>query len=398
LVLAVAAGAGALVVAPQWVRAAGAADPSPAGEVVATVNGKPITKAELEKPLIEAYGLKFLLYQIQFSTAQQEAAKKNIVLTDKDFADELDRTLKQGFGDAPKADYGPLLEQLLDKKGVSRAEFDIQIKTNAILRKIAEPELKGKITPEMLKEAFNQVYGENVIVRHIQCANAQEASQAKVRLAAGEKFETLVQTMSRNARTVPLNGELPPFARNTETWGGNWGKVPQGFKDWAFAAKVGDVSDPIAAEGGYHILKLEKKTEPKVVQFDNVKAGLQTMLEEQLVQRGIVELRAKLAVMARQAMDIKEPTLKAQFDKKLAEQAKAAEAEKLRQDLMNKGKTGDAAAAPGAQPGLVPHADPSGAPAGGPASPANASAGERPPAPKSDAPPVPAPSDAPKSK
>jgi hypothetical protein len=100
--------------------------------------------------------------------------------------------------------------------------------------------------------------------------------------------------------------------------------------------------------------------------------------------------------MARQAMDIKDPTLKAQFDRKLAEQAKAAEAEKLRQDLLNKGKTGDAAAAPGAQPGLVPQADPSGAPAGGPASPSNASAGERPPAPKSDVPA--APSDAPKPK
>ena len=393
------AGAGALVVGPgSVVQAAGAADASPSNkDIVATVNGQPITKAELEKPLIEAYGLKMLLYQVQLKVARQVAAEKKIDITDADFANEYDRTCKQGFGDAPKADYAALLEQLLDKKGVTRTEFDMQLQVNAILRKIAEPELKDKITEDKLKEAFNQVYGENVVVRHIQVANAQEAAQVKVRLAAGEKFDTLVQTMSRNARTVPLNGELPPFSRNTVDWGANWGKVPQGFKDWAFSAKVGDISDPISAEGGYHVLKLERKTEPKVVQFETVKDSLKAQLQETLVEQGIKELRGKLAVLARQAMDIKEPTLRAQFDKRVAEQTKAAEAERARQDLLNKGKSGDAAAPAGAQPGLVPQSSPSGAPAGGPASPANAPAGERPPATKSDAPNA-APSDAPKSK
>jgi hypothetical protein len=196
--------------------------------------------------------------------------------------------------------------------------------------------------------------------------------------------------------TVPLGGELPPFSRNTETWPGNWGKVPANFKEWAFNAKVGDVSEPIGAYDAYHILKLERRNEPKVVKFDDVKAGIREQLQEQLVQRGIQELRQKLAQMARQTMQIKEPTLRAQFEQKLAEQAKAAEADKARQDLLNKAKTGQDAAAPGAAPGAVPQAttpsipgtlvNPSGTPAGGQASPANAPAGERPPASKSAAP------------
>jgi foldase protein PrsA len=370
--------------------------------VVATVNGQPITMADLQKPLLEGYGLKILLHEIQLTAARQAAKEKNITVGDADYKAELERTMKQGFGDAPKEDYPALLDQLLEKKGVSRAEFDMVLQTNTILRKIAEPELKDKITEDMLKEAFNQIYGENVVVRHIQCANTQEAAQVKMRLAAGEKFDTLVQTMSRNALTRPLNGELPPFSRNTVTWGGNWGKVPQGFKDWAFSAKVGDISDPIAANDGYHVLKLERKTEPKVVKFDDVKANLRVQLQEQLVQKGVEELRNKLAMIVRGAMDIKEPTLKAQFDKKVADQIKAAEAEKARQDLLKKGKTGDEGAAPaGKLPGAIPQATPSntpnGAPAGGQASPANAPAGERPPATKSDAPAA-APSDAPKSK
>jgi foldase protein PrsA len=395
-------------VGQRSVVAGGAPAPTPSGgDVVATVNGQPITMADLQKPLLEGYGLKILLHEIQLTAARQAAKEKNITVTDADYKAEFERTLKQGFGDAPKEDYPALLDQLLEKKGVSRAEFDMVLQTNTILRKIAEPELKDKITDDMLKEAFNQIYGENVVVRHIQCANTQEAAQVKMRLASGEKFDTLVQTMSRNALTRPLNGELPPFSRNTVTWGGNWGKVPQGFKDWAFSAKVGDVSDPIAASDGYHILKLERKTEPKVVKYDDVKANLRVQLQEQLVQKGVEELRNKLALIVRGAMDIKEPTLKAQFDKKVAEQIKAAEAEKARQDLMKKGKTGDDAAAPGKLPGAVPQATPpntpNGAPAGGQASPAKAPAGERPPATKSDAPAAApaapaAPSDTPKSK
>src|SRR5438874_2448491 len=81
---------------------------------------------------------------------------------------------------------------------------------------------------------FSALYGENVVVKHIQCANPQEAMQVKTRLAADEKFETLVHSISRNARTAALDGELPPFSRQMDTWGTPWGKIPQGFKDFAF--------------------------------------------------------------------------------------------------------------------------------------------------------------------
>lgn len=413
IVLALAAGLAGTLAGRGAVAAGAPANPGP--DPVALVNGQPISRAEFEKPVIEAYGLKVLLYQIQLKLAQQEARDRKLNVTDADYAAELDRTLKAGFGDAPKEDYPALLEQLLEKKGVSRAEFDMVLQVNAILRKIAEPELKDVITEEKLKEAFNQVYGENVILRHIQCANPQEAMQAKTRLAAGEAFETLVQTMSRNARTREIAGELPPFSRQTERWPGTWGKVPQGFKDWAFSdgRKIGDVSDPIAADDAYHILKLATKTEPKVVKYDDVKASLKARLQEQLVERGVAELRAQLGAKARQTMVIKDPTLREQFDKKVAEQTKAAEAEKARQDLLNKAKpttttngnsspdvkTGDTV--PGTiAPGVVvpavpgrsnPAANPPGTPAAGnppaqQASPANAPTGERPPASKSAGP------------
>jgi foldase protein PrsA len=362
---------------------------------VAHVGGKAISRAEFEKNLTEAYGLKVLLYQISLTLAKQKAEEQHVQYTQADFDDELQRTMKQGFGNAPREDYPALLNQLLEKKGVSRVEFDMVVQTNAILRKIAEPQveaqMKEQFTDAKLKEAFNALYGETVSLRHIQCANPQEAAQVLARLAAGEKFETLVQTMSRNQMTAPLGGELPPFSRQTVYWSGftpNKGKVPQAFKDWAFNAKVGDISDTIQADNGYHILRLDRKTEPKAVKFEDEKEHLRADLKEQAILEGVQVLRGQLNQMARQSMKIDDPILKKQFEDRQAEAKKAAAAEaeqRAREAILNHAR-------PATGPSNPFQSDlqgPSGAPAGGVgSSPAKAPAGEQPPATKSAAPPA----------
>src|SRR3954471_12631628 len=202
--------------------------------------------------------------------------------------------MKAGFEGAAKEDYPALLDQLLEKKGVSRVEFDMAVQTNSIMRKIAEPQVKAQmkdqVTDEKLRQIFNAQYGEKVVIRHIQCANPQEAEQVKARLAAGERFETLVHTMSRNSRTAPLDGALPPFSRQMDSWPEDMGKgkIPQGFKDFAFGltTKAGDYSDTIQADNAYHILKLELRVEPKVMKFEAVKENLRADLQEQAIVKG----------------------------------------------------------------------------------------------------------------
>jgi parvulin-like peptidyl-prolyl isomerase len=310
----------------------------PSSQVIARVNGQPITMGELQRPLIEGYGLRVLLFQIQLNLARQKAVEQKVNYTQADVVAELERTLKVGFKDAPKEDYPNLLNQLLERQGVSRAEFDMVIETNTILRRIAEPQLKDKITDANLQEMFNAVYGETVVVRHIQAANPLEAQQARTRLAAGEKWEDVVRAASRNARTAALDGELPPFTRQTATWAGDWGKVPEGFKQWAFGGvKVGDISDPIQADGAYHILKLERKIQPKVIKFEDVKESLRADLYEKLVDQGVNELRNQLGLMAKRSMTIEDPTLRKQYEAKVSEQAKAIKDEdRIRNELRSR--------------------------------------------------------------
>jgi hypothetical protein len=326
----------------------------PSDRVIARVNGQPITMGELQKPLIEGYGLRVLLFQIQLSLARQKAVEQKVTYTQADVEAELERTLKVPFKDAAREDYPMLLNQLLERQGVSRAEFDMVIETNTILRRIAEPQLKDKITDDNLQEMFNAVYGETAVVRHIQSANPLEAQQAKTRIAAGEKWEDVVRAVSRNARTAALDGELPPFTRQTVNWAGDWGKVPEGFKQWAFGgAKVGDVSDPVQADGAYHILKLERKVQPKVIKFEDVKEGLRSDLHEKLIDQGVNELRNQLGVMAKRSMSIDDPTLRKQYEVKVSEQAKAIKDEdRIRNELKGRVRaaTQEAAIQPATQP------------------------------------------------
>jgi hypothetical protein len=377
----------------------------PADRVIARVNGQPITMGELQKPLVEGYGLRVLLFQIQLNLARQKAVEQKVTYTKADVDAELERTMKVGFKDAPKEDYPALLAQLLERQGVSRAEFDMVIETNTILRRIAEPQLKDKITEEALQEMFNGLYGETAVVKHIQCANALEAQQAKMRLASGEKWEDVVRQMSRNVRTAAIDGELPPFSRTTTNWAAGWGKVPEGFKAWAFGGtKVGDISDPIQAEGAYHIVKLERKIQPKVVKYEDVKENLRADLYQKLVDQGVNELRLQLGAMAKRAMVIDDPTLRKQYETKVAEQEKAIkEEDRIRGELKSRVKaaTQEAATQPTAGQPPVPSlsatrpAATQGAPQNplkqgapdpakaGAASPAKPPAGEQPPATKS---------------
>jgi foldase protein PrsA len=367
-------------------------------QVIAHVNGKSITRSQLERPLIEAYGMKILGYVVELELARQEARDQHIDYTQADFDAEFERTMKAGFEGAAKEDYPALLEQLLDKKGVSRVEFDMVVQTNSIIRKIAEPQVKAQmkdqITDEKLRQIFNAQYGETVVVRHIQCANPQEAEQVKARLAAGEKFETLVHTMSRNNITAPLDGELPPFSRQTDSWPNDKGKIPQGFKDFAFGptTKVGDFSDTIQADGAYHILKLERKAEPKVIKFEDVKETVRADLQEQAIVKGVQILRNQLRQKAQATLKIDEPTLKKQFEERQEAARKAASAqaeERARQDLMNKIKAATAPSAP-SLPNTLKGPSGTPAPGGAGASPATVPPGEQPPATKSAAPTAPA--------
>lgn len=289
--------------------------------IIAHVEGVSITLEQLQQPLMEAYGLNLLLRLAELDLAKSDAAKAQLTVTDADIQNERQYMIEGLFKDAPPdQDRKQLLEQFLAQRRISAYEFDLLVRSNAYLRKIAEPLIKDKITEENLHQAFGVVYGETVQIRHIQCANMQEIAEVQRRLAAGEPFEQVARELSRNERTAPLGGEVSPFSREQD--------LPQAFKDTAFALKEGQVSDPVYADGAYHLIKLEKRFAPKAVKFEDVKDSLRKQLYDRLLQTAINDLRGRIRDRIGRELRIEDPILR----KQLAEQLEKQQSEQKSRD------------------------------------------------------------------
>ena len=306
------------------------------GPVVAEVGGVSVTMDQLQRPLIEGYGLNVLLNLVQLQIARESAARAGAKVTPQDIAKERDQTIEHMFRDSNEKltdkmnalrtknqtaeadkiaeqiqkDNAAAFEQFLTNQHISRAEFDIVTETNAYLRKIAEPMLIGKISEDNLHQAFNTLYGETIKCRHIQCANLGEIQEAKRRLAAGEPFGKVAQDMSRNPGTGPLGGELPAFSLAAPG-------LPQEFKDAAFALKEGQVSEIVQAEGAYHLILLEKRIAPKAVKFEDVKESIRADLQDRAVQATVKQLRGQLSDQAIANLKINDPILQKQWEERL---------------------------------------------------------------------------------
>ncbi|MGH7179383.1 MAG: peptidylprolyl isomerase [Tepidisphaeraceae bacterium] len=309
-----------------------------ADPVIATLDGKPIVMSQLEKPLIEAYGLNMFMKIAQLDLIRQQAAEQNITVTSADVQAETDRYVRSLFNedkdpvlrqlteelekaeragdqtksnsvrDEIKAERARLLDQLLTQQRVSKPDFEMVMETNTYLRKIAEPIVEKSITDDMLQQAFLMNYGEKVQVRHIACANLQEVAEARRRIAAGEPFAQVARELSRNKQSGAVGGELPQFSRNTPGF-------PQSFKDVAFVLKAGEVSDPVFADNAYHLIKLEARIAPKVVKFEDVKEGVREFVYNTLVENTTRRLRSQLQqkVMNPKILNVIQPELKKQY-------------------------------------------------------------------------------------
>ncbi|MBP9719050.1 MAG: SurA N-terminal domain-containing protein [Candidatus Levybacteria bacterium] len=101
--------------------------------IVATVNGQPISRLSLIQELEKQGGKQTLTTIVTKTLIEQEAAKKNIVVSQKD----IDTELKQI--EANLAKQGQTLDQVLQLQGMTRDALTAQIKTQKLVEKLVGP-------------------------------------------------------------------------------------------------------------------------------------------------------------------------------------------------------------------------------------------------------------------
>ncbi len=143
---------------------------------------------------------------------------------------------------------------------------------------------------EQLKEE-PQVKASHILIGVDSSASPEEKKKAR------EKAEALLKEI-RGGKDFAEAAKASSTCPSKEQGGdlGYFGKgqmVPQ-FEQTAFAMKVGEISDVVETQFGYHIIKLTDKTGGEAPKLDDIKEKIATYLKGQKTQKAVFDFVTKL--------------------------------------------------------------------------------------------------------
>lgn len=256
-------------------------------EAVASVNGASISKSQLYDAMAALGGAQTLDTLIQEELVKQEADKKAIVISAQDIDAEVARIKKQFTSEA---DFQAALQQ----SGMTLDSLKKQIPMQLRIRKLLEPQ--AKVTDDEVKQYFEAnkaSYGqpEQVRASHILVATQAEADDIEKQLKAGADFAALAKAKSLDTGSKDAGGDLGFFGKGT--------MVPE-FEQAAFSLKVGEVSDPVKSQYGYHVIKVTDHKDAVTATFESKQAEIRDQLVQQkisqLASTYLADLKAKAKI------------------------------------------------------------------------------------------------------
>ena len=222
-------------------------------KILASVNGNPITEADVEA-MVAAFmqhgqnvnneqGRKMVLEQLISKKLLLLDAQKNLFEYDAEF-----------------------------KKELEMVKNDLLV--NFVMKKTME---KVNVTDDEVKEYYeknkeNLVEGEKVGASHILVDSEEKANELLAKINGKEvSFEDAARAES-SCPSSENGGNLGEFTR---------GQMVPEFDEACFSMSVGEIKGPVKTQFGYHLIKLNSKSEAKPMEFDAIKDQLKgSLLQE----------------------------------------------------------------------------------------------------------------------
>ena len=143
-------------------------------------------------------------------------------------------------------------------------------------RELLTGELYRQKMEEQIRESVPAA-AEQVHARHILVGTREEAEQVLERLQGGEDFQALAAELSLDTGSNEMGGDLQWFPR---------GVMDPAFEEAAFALQPGEISEPVEATYGFHIIAIEGHEEER-----DVDPYILQQLQQMAVQEWLTELR-----------------------------------------------------------------------------------------------------------
>lgn len=218
---------------------------SAAAKPLAYVNGRTVTRDDLMPSLTEAAGGAVLSEIVLDQMIDGALADRGLTLTpamiEQEKADML-ATLSVDPDEAAR-----LLKVMRSRRGLGEVRFAAMLRRNAGLRLLTKDDVE--LAPALLHQAFEVQHGKRYRVRIIVTDTLSEAGKLKDQAEAGASFSDLAAMHSTDP-SAAQGGLLSPISPADPTY-------PAALREAMSGMKAGEVSDVIAADDRFIIMRVE---------------------------------------------------------------------------------------------------------------------------------------------
>lgn len=228
------------------------------GKVIAEIEGKTITEAEFVEALKEKHGETVLLSLVQDKVFSAQAERLNI--SEEDIESELDK-VREAYDLTEDEDF---LNFLTMQGFAGEEDFRELVMQHLVVQKVATEGVV--VTEEELRAAYDA--GKEIEASHILVEDLETAQELLAKINQGEDFAELAKEYSIDPGSGAMGGSLGSFER---------GRMVPEFEKAAFSLEIGEISEPVQSDFGYHIIKVTDRT-PFEESFEDVKEDLEELL------------------------------------------------------------------------------------------------------------------------
>lgn len=207
-----------------------------------------------------------------------------------------------------------LMAQAAEKQGLTEDQLFKQrlqyLTDRALRRSYSKVAISDTITPEAIQAEYDKQVAaipneDEIHARHILVSTEDDAKAVKAELDAGADFIELAKAKSIEPNAAQSGGDLGYFKR---------GIMVKPFGDAAFAMTVGQVSDPIQTQFGWHVIRVEDRRPAAKPTLDELTQQIGQQLYVEKYRVLFDELRAAATI------DIPDATLAEQVNQQLGPQ------------------------------------------------------------------------------